>query len=249
MLSVGGVYAIINTVTWQPYIGRSHDCRWRTRGHLGRLRSGTHENSNLREAASKYGAGKFIAVLLERVDDPDVRIQREQWYIDHTNKWSLNISQNAKGGGGFWSIDRRESHSRRLRGRKHSAEAKAKISRSHVGLRPSDETREKLSAWQRGRRLTDEHKKKISEKSLGRRLTPEQRVRQIENGRLATVLRIGKMRGTRNPAAKLDDDRIVEMKRLRATGFTQQSLADRFGVAQAHVSKILRNKVWSHAGA
>ena len=52
--------------------------------------------------------------------------------------------------------------------------------------------------------------------------------------------------GTRNHNAKLDPDRVREIRRLRATGLSQQELADRFGVAQPVVSQLLRGKTWRH---
>jgi hypothetical protein len=39
----------------------------------------------------------------------------------------------------------------------------------------------------------------------------------------------------------------VEVREIRsAAGFTQQSLADRYGVSQATISNIIHRKVWRH---
>ena len=46
--------------------------------------------------------------------------------------------------------------------------------------------------------------------------------------------------GEKNPNCKLTDKQVGMMKRLRSRGWIQVRLARRFGVTQAHVSKILR---------
>jgi hypothetical protein len=49
-------------------------------------------------------------------------------------------------------------------------------------------------------------------------------------------------RGERHPASKLSDSDAATIRRLRASGSTQQSIADQFGISQAHVSRILNRK-------
>lgn len=53
-------------------------------------------------------------------------------------------------------------------------------------------------------------------------------------------------RGTENPRAAITDDIVREMDALYASGYTQQALADKYGVTQAVVSKALRRDTWSH---
>jgi hypothetical protein len=50
-------------------------------------------------------------------------------------------------------------------------------------------------------------------------------------------------RGQRNPAAKLSDDQVSEIRRLYAAGgITMQELADRFGVRFQHISRLIRGQ-------
>lgn len=52
-------------------------------------------------------------------------------------------------------------------------------------------------------------------------------------------------RGTRNSHAKLDETKVRRILRLWATGgYTQQGLADMFGVTQANISYIVLRKTW-----
>lgn len=53
--------------------------------------------------------------------------------------------------------------------------------------------------------------------------------------------------GTNNGRAKLNEDAIREIKRLRAEGLTQKTIAKRFGVSPATISNVLLGKFWSQA--
>lgn len=50
--------------------------------------------------------------------------------------------------------------------------------------------------------------------------------------------------GERNNKAKLTEADVREIRDLRAIGFTQQKIADRFGVSQANISSVLSGKIW-----
>lgn len=53
--------------------------------------------------------------------------------------------------------------------------------------------------------------------------------------------------GSMNPAAKLDEDRVIEMRRLYATGnYTTYKLSDMFGISRRVVSQTLKHKLWKH---
>lgn len=51
--------------------------------------------------------------------------------------------------------------------------------------------------------------------------------------------------GARHPQAKLDDDKVIRIrKRYAEGGVTQRDLAKEFGVYQTVISKILLGKIW-----
>ena len=54
------------------------------------------------------------------------------------------------------------------------------------------------------------------------------------------------LKGERAHKAKLTAEQVIEIRRLRAEGWTQQRLADKFGIAQANISVLLRGKSWAH---
>lgn len=54
-------------------------------------------------------------------------------------------------------------------------------------------------------------------------------------------------KGSKNGRAKLSESDLPEIYRLRAAGLSQQRIADRFGVDQTSISRILLQKGWRHA--
>lgn len=54
------------------------------------------------------------------------------------------------------------------------------------------------------------------------------------------------VRGTSNPKAKLEDDDVRHIRRLRSAGHRLQAIADLFKVSASVVSEIVKRKAWSH---
>ena len=52
--------------------------------------------------------------------------------------------------------------------------------------------------------------------------------------------------GEDHPSSKLNDEKVQEIRRLRTQGYTQQEIADQFGVQQATISRIILRKTWKH---
>ena len=53
-------------------------------------------------------------------------------------------------------------------------------------------------------------------------------------------------RGERNPAAKLTEAQVIEIKRLLARGAGYRFLAERFGVHRVTIGAIARGELWWH---
>lgn len=53
--------------------------------------------------------------------------------------------------------------------------------------------------------------------------------------------------GTRNTNAKLTEQQVTEIRRAYAAGDgNQYELAEKYGVSQAAIGSVLRNKTWRH---
>lgn len=53
-------------------------------------------------------------------------------------------------------------------------------------------------------------------------------------------------KGVRHPMAKVKDADIREIRSLYKDGVTQTKIGNKFGLSQAHISKILLGQAWSH---
>jgi hypothetical protein len=53
-------------------------------------------------------------------------------------------------------------------------------------------------------------------------------------------------RGERHYRAKLSEEDVREILRLRGTGVLQKELASRYGVSQSHISLVGRRRSWAH---
>jgi DNA-binding transcriptional regulator YiaG len=58
--------------------------------------------------------------------------------------------------------------------------------------------------------------------------------------------RAPRMQGEANGFAKLTADQVREIRRLSEEGLTQRAIANRFGISQKQVSRIVRGKRWAH---
>jgi hypothetical protein len=72
--------------------------------------------------------------------------------------------------------------------------------------------------------------------------------RRMNNADKLAKGRAGKsdQRGVHNPAARLTDDDVREVRRLGAVGLTHEDIAARKGVSRSLVTMILHGRRWSH---
>ncbi len=152
-----GVYQIeLNGGSYVGSTSTSFKNRWRQ--HSRGLNKGTHENSKLQNAYSKYGANSLVFSIIEIVSDKELVVTREQHYLDLINPY-YNICPNAYS----------------CLGVKHSAETCKKMSDAAKRRRLSDETKEKLRTIMRQRIFTDEHKNNLKKAWVIRKNTQPKR--------------------------------------------------------------------------
>lgn len=53
-------------------------------------------------------------------------------------------------------------------------------------------------------------------------------------------------RGSEHWAAKITEDQVREIRRLCSSGTTQRAVAQRFGINQSQISRLLRGEAWNH---
>jgi group I intron endonuclease len=104
-----------------------------------------------------------------------------------------------------------------------------------------ESTRRKLAE----RTITQEWRDKISKSRTGQKMSAETKARLIAVITGSSRPKCSKP-GERNPNAKLKSQDVLEIRRLYSTGeFSQQQIADRFGINQPAVGRIVRRVAWA----
>lgn len=113
-----GVYAIVNTVTEEAYIGSSVNVQKRWSTHRRDLRKGSHHNIRLQRAWNKYGGDMFDLFVMQITTAAS--LERAERYWLEANWSSYNIAE----------VGRTPSP----KGRRHSAETRALMSERRSGI-------------------------------------------------------------------------------------------------------------------
>lgn len=92
-----------------------------------------------------------------------------------------------------------------------------------------------IAQSQLGRKWTDEQKKRQSERMKGVPLSQERRNRLKET-----------LKGENIPTSKLTAKDVVEIVRLNNNGFSNQEIADRYGVKRNTICAVLNRQNWTH---
>jgi group I intron endonuclease len=162
MYSTPAIYAIVNQVTKDMYIGSAVNLIRRWRVHKSNLNNGKHHCEHMQNAFRKYGEDAFCWEIVEFVDDATKLIEKEQFWIDFFkptyNKRKIansclgvKRSEQARENMRKAQLGRKQSpetiakRSAALKGKPRPPEVRAKISASHFGIRPSSEARAKMS--------------------------------------------------------------------------------------------------------
>ena len=88
------IYAIVNTITGNQYIGSSKNPYIRRKAHFNLLRRGAHHSFILQRAFDKHGEDKFKFIVIEKVEPSIDLIKREQWWLDNAN-CAYNLTKQA----------------------------------------------------------------------------------------------------------------------------------------------------------
>jgi group I intron endonuclease len=131
-LKNAGVYSIVHLESGKRYIGSTKSFHYRMLWHRSMLNKGTHDNKVLQEAWTIYKKEAFSFEILEIVLDKDLRIEREQYWMDFYQAvdTGFNIGTSAVNP---------------MLGNTHTPEAKEKIRQKALGRKMSESTKQTLS--------------------------------------------------------------------------------------------------------
>jgi len=142
-----GVYCIESLDKTKKYIGSSQNVFKRCNRHFSELKNNKHKNVKLQAYYNKYGKENLTFYVLELVQNNELLIAKEQFFIDKEKPWfNINLIANSS------------------LGVKRSEETKEKVRQANLGLK-HPEWRNKIKSKAQG---GDNHwtkKKLFSEKS------------------------------------------------------------------------------------
>lgn len=218
-MAYGRVYKITCVVSGKTYVGQTtRSLRRRWTEHVYDATRGVQVH--FYNAIRKYGAESFEVTQLEECPDRETLDDREVFWIRHLN--TLEEGYNCKEGGDshVWSAEARKRQSERQigkPGKKHTEEAKRRISEAHRGERnywwgkiPSVATNEKRSAslrarshHMRGKKHTPEMIEKFKASHAGRVVSEEtkRKVSQTMSGRVLSQEHKDHLRGKKQEVA------------------------------------------------
>lgn len=182
-MKICGVYMIVNTLTWKVYMGSSVNVSVRWTEHRRLLRKGQHHSPHLQRAWDKDGEGAFECVVIEGGSPLTVVAQEQSWldaFCSYDKDFGYNIAHVAQAS---------------MRGRKHTPEARAKISEG-LRKRPpiTEETRLNLRRAQKGRKVSEACRAKLSAALKGRPQAPEhvekRKLRKLSAAHKAALLAV-----------------------------------------------------------
>lgn len=139
---ISGIYALINTINGQIYIGSSSDIMHRWSYHKRYMERGTHEQKKLREAALEFGVSAFLISVLEECNERELLKHREQFWLD-TSLPELNTATSAFDTRGVLPTEEQNrKKSEAMKGKTNEGSRLAHLGNSYrKGKRDSDETR------------------------------------------------------------------------------------------------------------
>lgn len=152
----GGVYKMSNLSNGRVYYGSAKEFKSRWKAHERSLKNNKHSNKFLQADFNKCGTSTFIFEIVEVIQGTkEDRLLREQIYIDlnyDNNVLCYNLKKKANCSNG---------HQHNL-GRKHTEEAKAKMSAANKGKKHTEEHKAKIAAALIGHSVSSETKSKIA---------------------------------------------------------------------------------------
>lgn len=193
-----GIYVILNHQSGKIYVGSAVHLFHRKNEHLSRLKKGIHHNKHLQNSWNKYGESVFSFYVLEFVDDLDLLIIREQFWMDLTQCYENGYNK------------RRKAESNR--GIVFSEETRQKYREAQTGKKRAPFTKEHIQNMRKAQRhrspeqrknMREAQRRRISEMSFEQRNEMARRMRAGKKTHVISAETRRRMseskRGAKNP--------------------------------------------------
>jgi len=234
-MKISGIYKIVNRATGRCYIGGSKDIDKRWYMHRDRLTRREHHNYRLERDWHRYGKDGFEFSVVEEVPVEGL-FEAEQRHLNIcAANPKLYYNMNYSPDGGRPSDEAIARISKKLKGRKLSAEHCQNISRGITGRYYSKETREKIGRFSSQRVHTAETKAKIGHSLMGGKRSEETKRKMRE----ACLLRREKTGSHRVIDPRIRTFRSSDGKLFTGTRF---DFTKRFSLTPSSVGDVIHGK-------
>lgn len=223
---VPGVYAFLNTSTAECYVGSTKDFKIRRLQHVNMVNRREHESRLVQESWDKH-PNSFIFVLIEVQPDIEIRLDREQYWIDTLNS-ALNICRN----------------SRSPKGRIYMDETLVKMSLAHTGRKATEETIVKLRYAQQNRSAETIEKTAAAHRGMKRSDLTRQRISESKKGLVQSESQV------HNRAAKVKKplDQYTKSGEFLKTWLSAVDVGNYYGCTDVCISQCARGITKSAQG-
>lgn len=214
-----GIYCLKNTINDKYYIGSAKKLNYRLWNHKHKLIKGTHANNILQNFVNKYGIDTLYFEILEKVENIDNLLEREQYYLDNLNP-EFNILKIAGSSVGTIMTE----------------EQKLKISKSRKSILHTEETKRRISESMKGKKKSKEHAIKVGLHHKGKIISQSQRdkISKANKGNITTP--------------KINWDTVREIRELHKQGIKDKELALKFNLSKVQINNIRNYKSWKENG-
>ncbi len=171
---VGIIYKVTNTINGKIYIGQTiQNFSDRKRKHLYEAKKNCKVRFHL--AINKYGSENFTWEILCSCFSIEECNVMEEYYISYFDTTKKQKGYNIKFGGENYRLseETKIKIGNANKGKKHTEEAKKKMSKSRSGE----------NHFRFGKSLTEEHKEKLREKKIGTRFSEDVKKKMSESKR------------------------------------------------------------------
>lgn len=124
----------------------------------------------------------------------------------------------------------------------HTYESRKKMGVPNKGKTISDWHKKRISESHKGKIVSDETKIKMSEKAIGDK-NPMYGKSRSEYAKLMTSI---KTSGESNGSSKLNNNDVLEIRKLGTSGISQRKIASMFNISKSSVAFILKRVTWKH---
>jgi group I intron endonuclease len=233
------LYCITDTLNNKVYIGQSNKEteRWRQHKYFSRQEKPIQY---VHRAMAKYGVENFVYEVIATCKTPEDANETEtQLIIQYDSRNSEKGYNIAPGGETPWNLGLPKDQNP-LTGIPRSLEVRAKISSGNMGkiMPPASEHRKKfMSELYSGRILPREQVEKMAASHRGQKRSDEAR-------RNISLAHIGVQAGENHPKAKLNWEKVRDIRRLYLEGTRPKELSQKYDVSLTNIYDILNHKIW-----